>query len=134
MNAQKELQALVDKQELCFLGSITEKGYPMIRAMLKPKKIDDNCLYLHTNTSSNKVQQFLANSKACVYFYDAKNFTGISLIGKMEVLSKEADKIEFWQDQYHIYYEQGEGLSDFTVLKFTFDQGEFYQDFQVTTF
>ena len=66
MNAQKELQALVDKQELCFLGSITEKGYPMIRAMLKPIKIDDNCLYLHTNTSSNKVQQFLANSKACV--------------------------------------------------------------------
>jgi general stress protein 26 len=122
MNAQKELQAFVDKQELCFLGSITKEGYPMIRAMLKPIKIDDN------------VHQNMTNSKACVYFYDAKNFTGISLIGKMEVLSKEADKIEFWQDQYHIYYEQGEGLSDFTVLKFTFDQGEFYQDFQVTTF
>ena len=28
MNAQKELQAFVDKQELCFLGSITEEGYP----------------------------------------------------------------------------------------------------------
>lgn len=134
MNIQKELQSLADKQELCFLGSITEEGYPMIRAMLRPIKIEENCLFLHTNTSSKKVQQFLKNSKACLYFYDAKNFTGISLIGVMEVLSREADKIEFWQDQYHIYYEQGEDLSDFTVLKFTFDQGEFYQDFQVTTF
>lgn len=134
MNIQKKLQALADKQELCFLGSITDEGYPMIRAMLRPIKIEENCLFLHTNTSSKKVQQFLKNSKACLYFYDAKNFTGISLIGVMEVLSKEADKIEFWQDQYHIYYEQGEDLSDFTVLKFTFDQGEFYQDFQVTTF
>ena len=134
MNVQEELKALVDNQELCFLGSITEEGYPMIRAMLKPIRVEENCLYLHSNTSSNKVQQFLSNPKACLYFYDAEKYTGISLIGEMDVLSEEAEKLEFWQDQYHIYYEQGDELSDFTVLKFTFDQGEFYQDFQVTTF
>ena len=134
MNIQKELELLIEKQELCFLGSITKDGYPMIRAMLKPIRVDDNCLYLHTNTSSKKVQQFLENPKACLYFYDEKNYTGISLVGDMNVLSEEADKLEYWQDQYHIYYEQGEGLSDFTVLKFAYNKGEFYQDFQVTAF
>ena len=76
MNIQKELQALADKQELCFLGSITEEGYPMIRAMLRPIKIEENCLFLHTNTSSKKVQQFLKNSNACLYFMMQKILLG----------------------------------------------------------
>lgn len=134
MSFEKELIELVEQQELCFLGSITDEGYPMIRAMLRPIKIDQNYLYLHTNTTSNKVRQFLDNPKACLYFYDAATFTGITLIGEMQVLAQESEKIAFWKEDYQIYYEKGGGLSDFTVLKFTFAHGEFYQNFQVTPF
>ena len=52
----------------------------------------------------------------------------------MEVLSEEQDKREFWQESYDIYYEKGGGLPDFTVLKFTIIEGEFYQNFNVLTF
>lgn len=91
MSFEKELIELVEQQELCFLGSITDEGYPMIRAMLRPIKIDQNYLYLHTNTTSNKVRQFLDNPKACLYFYDAATFTGITLIGEMQVLAQESE-------------------------------------------
>ncbi|MGM0168329.1 hypothetical protein IGI39_004084 [Enterococcus sp. AZ135] len=134
MKFEKELLRLVEEQNLCFLGSVTEEGYPMIRAMLRPIKVEENCLYLHTNTSSKKVKQFLSNPKACLYFYDAAIFTGITLIGEMQVLSLEQEKTDFWQDDYLIYYEKGGGLSDFTVLKFTSAHGEFYQNFTVTAF
>ena len=134
MEFRAEWSKLIETQPFCFLGSITENGYPMIRAMLKPIKIEDNQLYLHTNTSSNKVHQLLENPKACLYFYDGKTFTGVSLIGEMEVLSEEQDKREFWQESYDIYYEKGGGLPDFTVLKLTIIEGEFYQNFNVLTF
>lgn len=134
MDYEKEWVRLMENGSLCFLGSVTQDGFPMIRAMLKPIKVEGNTFYLHTNTSSNKVKQFMDNAKACLYFYDAAAFTGISLLGEMQVLTKEHEKIDFWQDDYQVYYEKGGGLPDFTVLKFTCEHGEFYQNFNVTTF
>ncbi|MGG5329542.1 pyridoxamine 5'-phosphate oxidase family protein [Enterococcus sp. AZ163] len=35
---RRMIEKLVKEQGTCFLGSITEEGYPMIRAMLQPIK------------------------------------------------------------------------------------------------
>lgn len=130
MYYDKEITKLIESSDLCFLGSVTEAGYPMIRAMLKPIKVEENRFYLHTNTSSRKVQQFLDNAKACLYFYNPLTFTGVTLMGEMEVVSKEAEKQAFWRDEYQIYYEKGGGLPDFTVLKFTGKTGSFIKIFR----
>ncbi|MGG5317908.1 pyridoxamine 5'-phosphate oxidase family protein [Enterococcus sp. AZ072] len=131
---RRMIEKLVQEQGTCFLGSITEEGYPMIRAMLQPIKIEENCFYLHTNTSSNKVQQWIKNEKACLYVCNPTTFEGVSLLGEMDVLIKDEEKRPFWKEEYRIYYAKGEGLSDFTVLKFEASSGEYYQNFSVQTF
>ncbi|MBC1339524.1 pyridoxamine 5'-phosphate oxidase family protein [Listeria innocua] len=78
-----------------------------------------------------KVQQFLANPKAYLYFCDEENFQGITLIGEMEVLLEEEEKRSFWKDEYRMYYANGEDLSDFAVLKFNRISGNYYHDFIV---
>lgn len=128
------IEELMKEQEICFLGSVTAAGYPMIRAMLRPIKIEGNSFYLHTNTSSNKVQQLIKNPKSCLYVCNPTTFEGVTLLGEMEVLLAEEEKQPFWKEEYRIYYSQGEGLSDFTVLKFKAASGEHYQNFAVGTF
>ena len=54
----------ISKQKTAFIASVNEQGCPVIRAMLAPRKIDGNDIYFSTNTSSNKVKQYLANNKA----------------------------------------------------------------------
>ena len=44
----------ISEQKTAFLGSVNEQGYPIIRAMLAPRKIEDNVIYFSTNTSSKK--------------------------------------------------------------------------------
>ncbi|MEO1768985.1 pyridoxamine 5'-phosphate oxidase family protein [Candidatus Enterococcus ferrettii] len=131
---QQVIKGLMQEQGICYLGSITEAGYPMIRAMLQPIKIEGNSYYLHTNTSSNKVQQLIKNEKACLYVCNPATFEGVTLLGQMKVLISDEDKQPFWKEEYQIYYAKGEGLSDFTVLKFEASSGEYYQNFSVQTF
>ena len=59
----------ISKQKTAFIASVDENGYPVVRAVCAPRKIDGNEIYFSTNTSSKKVRQFLANGKACLYFY-----------------------------------------------------------------
>ncbi len=46
----------ISKQKTAFIASVNEHGYPVVRAMLAPRKIDGNEIYFSTNTSSNKVK------------------------------------------------------------------------------
>ena len=50
----------IAKQKTAFIASVNEQGYPVIRAMLAPRKIEGNEIYFSTNTSSNKVKQYLS--------------------------------------------------------------------------
>lgn len=131
---RQKIEGLIQEQGICFLGSVTEADYPMIRAMLKPVTIEGNSFYLHTNTSSNKVQQLIKNEKSCLYVCNPTTFEGVTLVGKMEVLIEDEKTRPFWKEEYQIYYANGEGMSDFTVLKFKAIKGEYYQNFSVQTF
>lgn len=61
------------RTETAFIASVNEQGFPVIRAMLAPRKIDGDEVYFTTNTSSNKIKQYAANNKACIYFTSAAN-------------------------------------------------------------
>lgn len=131
---QEIIEGLMQQQRICFLGTVTEAGYPMVRAMLQPVKIEGNTFYLHTNTSSRKVQQLIKNEKSCLYVCNTNTFEGVTLLGEMNVLMEEEEKRPFWKEEYQIYYANGEGMSDFTVLKFQAISGEYYRNFSVQTF
>ena len=83
---------------------------------------------MKTNTSSMRVQQFLKNPKASIYFYSKGRFKyeGIMLVGTMEVLTDEAVKQEIWCVGDTMYYKQGVTDPDYCVLKFTAIRGRHY--------
>ena len=124
------------KQKTAFVASVDEDGFPNLKAMFTPRKIEGNCFYFTTNTSSMRAQQFLKNPKASIYFYQRGRFKyeGIMLIGTMEVLQDEAIKREIWRSGDIIYYKQGVTDPDYCVLKFTAIKGRHYSDLKTESF
>lgn len=120
----------ISKQKTAFIASINEQGYPIIRAMLAPRKIDGNEIYFSTNTSSNKIKQYLANNKACIYFYKRGKikYQGVTMIGEMQVCTDQATKEEIWRFGDSIFYKQGVTDPDYCVLKFKAITAEYYCD------
>ena len=70
MMDNKKIEEFIRKQEVAFIASVDDEGFPNVKAMLKPRKIDGiRQFYFLTNTSSMRVKQYMDNPKACIYFY-----------------------------------------------------------------
>ena len=123
----------IAKQKTAFIASVNKQGYPVMRAMLAPRKIDGNDIYFSTNTSSSKVKQFSENDKACVYFYKKGRFKyqGLSIIGEMQICTDQATKDMIWKFGDSLFYKQGVTDPDYCVLKFTCKSAEYYCDFKI---
>ncbi len=131
-NLNKIIEDLVDRQEVCFLSFVDGSGFPTTRAMLNPRKRQGiKEFYLTTNSNSQKVQAFLNNSKAGLYFYDRATYRGVAFIGMVEVLHDQAIKDEIWRDMDTIFYESNTD-PDYCVLKFTAQAARYYQDYTST--
>ena len=89
------IEDFIRKQKVAFICSVDEDGFPNVKAMLKPRKIEGlKHFFFSTNTSSMRVKQYRNNPNACIYFYHKGliKYTGVMLKGKMEVLP---DKEEY---------------------------------------
>jgi general stress protein 26 len=129
-NPTETLGNLIDKQSVSYISSIDADGYPNTRAMLSPVKRDGiKTIYWHTNTSSQKVRQFIDNPKCCAYFCDRRFFRGLMLRGTMEIVTDEAIRRDFWKDEYSMYYKGGLDGGDFTLMRFTALNARYYSDF-----
>lgn len=134
MNKEQVFQ-FISEQKTAFIASVDESGFPVVRAMLAPRKIENNEIYFSTNTSSKKVKQYLANNKACVYFYKRGKFKyqGVTITGEMEVCTDQQTKDMIWRIGDRMFYKQGVTDPDYCVLKFKCKRAEYYCDFKVTT-
>ncbi|MDE6075287.1 MAG: pyridoxamine 5'-phosphate oxidase family protein [Clostridia bacterium] len=123
----------IAEQKTAFIASVNEQGYPVIRAMLAPRKIENNEIYFSTNTSSNKVKQYAQNEKACVYFYKRGKFKyqGVTICGEIEVCTDQETKNEIWRVGDKLFYKKGVTDPDYCVLKFKCKTAEYYCDFKV---
>lgn len=132
MNKIKLLK-FIAKQKTAFISSIDEEGYPIIRAMLAPRIIEENDIYFSTNTSSCKVKQYLNNNKACVYFYKRGLFKyqGVTIKGTMQVCTDLKNKQKVWKSLDKIFYKDGINDIDYCVLKFTAIEAKYYKDFKI---
>ena len=84
---EQTIGALIDKSPLTQICYIDAEGYPITKAMLKPREREGiKTFWFSTNTSSNKVKCFLCNPKSSIYFIDRRFFRGVSLAGYIEVL------------------------------------------------
>ena len=136
MRNRQHIIEFIQKQKTSFISSVDEDGFPNIKAMFAPRKIDGNFFYFTTNTSSMRSQQFMDNPKASIYFYNRGRFKyeGIMLTGTMEVLQDDDIKREIWRTGATIYYKQGETDPDYCVLKFTAIKGRHYCDLKTESF
>ena len=127
---------MADKAKVVLLGSVDPKGFPQIKAMLRPRKRNGiKEFWFSTNTSSMRVQQFEKNPRACIYFYDCKSFYhGVMLVGTIEVLhGKEATELT-WKRGDKMYCEERVRNQDYCVLKFTATKGRQYSHLESNNF
>ena len=136
MKTRRHIIEFIQKQKTIFIGSVDEDGFPNMKAMFTPRKIEGNCFYFSTNTSSMRTQQFRKNPKASIYSYNRGRFKfeGIMLTGTMEVLQDDDIKREIWCTGDTMYYKQGVTDPDYCVLKFTAIRGRHYCDLKTESF
>lgn len=134
-NPQQTIGNLIDKQNVSFIASISEDGFPNMKAMLPPRKREGiKEFWFSTNTSSMRVAQYRSNPNASIYFYDKRFFRGVMLIGTMEVLEDDDSKQMIWQEGDTMYYAGGVKDPDYCVLKFTAQKGRYYANFKSESF
>ena len=104
-NPEQTVGNMADKASMALISYIDGEGYPVTRAMLKPREREGiKTFWFTTNTSSNKVKHFLQNPKASIYFVDRRYFRGASLSGTVEVLETPEAKERIWRDGDTMYY------------------------------
>lgn len=134
-DTEKTIGNLIDKQGVAFVASISEDGFPNIKAMLPPRKrVGIREFYFTTNTSSMRVAQYRKNPNASIYFCDRRFFQGVMLVGRMEVLEDAASKEMIWREGDTMYYPGGVTDPDYCVLKFVAERGRYYANFHSESF
>lgn len=133
---KEKIFEFIQKQKVAFIASVDDEGFPTIKAMLAPRKVEGNCFYFSTNTSSMRVGQYLKNPKASIYFYNKGRFKyeGVMLTGTMEVLQDDEIKREIWRTGDTMFYKKGVTDPDYCVLKFTAARGRHYCDLKTESF
>ncbi len=136
MDLQK-IEKFIRKRKVSFVCSIDNENFPNVKAMLAPRKIVGiKEFYFSTNTSSMRVKQFRENPNASIYFYRKGliKYTGIMLVGTMEVLTDQKTKNDIWRKGDTLFYKQGVTDPDYCVLKFTATKGRYYCDLETESF
>ena len=133
----KEIERFVGKQDVSFVCSVDDDGFPNVKAMLKPRKRNGlKEFWFSTNTSSMRVRQYQDNPKASIYFYHKGliRYEGVMLKGTMEVLTDQETKDMIWRKGDSVFYKQGVTDPDYCVLKFTAESGRYYRDLKTESF
>lgn len=136
MKTAEQIYDFISKQKVAFIASVDDEGFPNMKAMLMPRKIDGNCFYFSTNTSSMRVSQYRKNAKASIYYFNKGRFRyeGVMLIGTMEILEDDGSKKEIWRTGDTMFYKKGVSDPDYCVLKFTATKGRYYCDLKTESF
>lgn len=134
-NPAETIGKMIDKAKISFISYVDSEGYPITKAMLRPRERNGiKEIWFSTNTSSNKVKFFKENNKASVYFVDRRFFKGVSLVGTVEVLETAEAKERLWQAGDKMYYKEGVTDPDYCVIKFTAIKGRYYSNFKSEDF
>ena len=134
---KEKVEQFIKKQSTAFICSVDKDGFPNVKAMLKPRKIQGiKEFYFSTNTSSMRVKQYLENPKASIYFYHKGliKYEGVMLVGTMEVLTDQETKNMIWKKGDTIFYKKGVTDPDYCILKFTAVKGRYYCDLKTESF
>ncbi len=106
-----------------------ELGYPSA-SMISASRADGvNWIAFCTGVNANKPSRVRKDPRACVYLFENKSFSGISLIGKIEIVTDLEVKQQMWYDELadHFNGPEDEGLC---VLIFKPERYNIFIDYQ----
>jgi len=129
-----EIIKLRNENSVAYIASVNEAGFPQIKAMLVLEHDSMQIQYFSTNLSSKRVQQFLKNPRASVYYCNEAEFTGVLFTGTMEICSDHDTKAFLWRDGFRMFYPKGVDDEDYCVYKFTADTVNYYHGLHNETF
>ena len=81
------------------MSVIDEEGYPAASMITAAKADGFRYIAFCTGLGWNKPNRVQKDPRSCIYLFDEENFTGISLVGKTEVLTDPVSKKEMWYDE-----------------------------------
>lgn len=78
------------------MSLIDEDGYPNGSMITAAKADGFHWIAFCTGVHANKTIRAMQNPNACIYLFDKETFTGISLLGKVEVSTDPELKKQVW--------------------------------------
>ncbi|MDA8210414.1 MAG: pyridoxamine 5'-phosphate oxidase family protein [Clostridia bacterium] len=128
--ARKLSLELMEIAEAAILTTIDYAGFPQTRAMLNLRRkeqypglvevfaqhVEDFLIYFTTNTSSSKMEQIKKNPNVSVYYSKPRDWRGLMLGGKIEIVTSQEIKESLWQEGWEMYYPGGVSDQDYTIL------------------
>jgi general stress protein 26 len=118
---------LMDESAAVYLATVNGAS-PRIRALVNLRRRDQSpgpsefcrsqggMVFLSTSGASSKVREIRANPAASVYYCDPSSVHGVTLWGRMEVLTDPELKHALWSDAWRVYW-TGPDDADYVVLR-----------------
>ena len=140
MDLLKKAEEIVNKSTIHTIGesghtadwimSLTdEKGYPAASMITASKADGFKWIAFCTGLGANKPKRAEKDPRSCVYLFDRESFTGISLMGKIEVITDFEVKKKMWYDALGDYF-KGADDEKMCVLMFKPERYNIFIDYQ----
>jgi len=106
-----------------------ELGYPSASMITASRADGTNWIAFCTGIGANKPNRIRKDPRACIYLFENKSFSGISLIGKIEIITDLEVKRQMWYDELaeHFNGSEDDGLC---VLMFKPERYNIFIDYQ----
>ena len=85
-----------------------EEGYPAASMITAARADGFKWIAFCTGLGWNKPNRAEKDPRACVYLFDKNSFSGISLTGKIEVVTDLETKRQMWYDALDVFFENPE--------------------------
>ncbi|MBO5048482.1 MAG: pyridoxamine 5'-phosphate oxidase family protein [Clostridia bacterium] len=80
------------------MSLLDEDGYPAASMITAAKSDGFHWIAFCTGVGWNKPIRAKKNPRSCIYLFDEKSFTGISLVGDIEVITDYEVKKQMWYE------------------------------------
>jgi len=106
-----------------------DSGYPSASMITASRADKTNWIAFCTGISANKPNRIRKDPRACVYLFESKSFSGISLTGKIEIITDLKIKQKMWYDELANHF-NGPEDDEFCVLMFIPERYNIFIDYQ----
>ena len=80
------------------MSLIDEEGYPVASMITSARADGFNWIAFCTGLGWNKPNRAQNDPRACVYLFDQESFSGLSLVGKIEMITESDLNRRLWYD------------------------------------